>query len=178
MQGGRSPDGRFEVRVALVPGREPSDYAIQVHFAKQAKRLFTLEDIGGYLDYPTAVERCRALWHASGEFVVVTDQGTRHSREIYVLAVSPEGVKPLLIPNFIQNALGRVNATAIDHTCVSTPVKWVGDDLCLTHHFSANVPEKGRIFYTCDVVLHLDHWPNMVPDLKLKHVSSPTPENG
>src|SRR6188472_1896094 len=81
MEGGRSPDGSYEVRISRAL-REPSDYAIQLHRAAVAKPFFTFEGTGGIHQFDMAVSRCRAIWHPSGRFVVVTDQGTKHSQEI------------------------------------------------------------------------------------------------
>jgi hypothetical protein len=139
MEGGRSPSGSYEVRIARQAAKDPSDYGIHIHStAAAAKPIFTLDGIGGLLRYPAALERCRALWHASNQFVAVTDQATRHSRELYILAVSPDGAKRLELPDYIQNALGRVNATSVDFACVSNPKRWDGDDLVVEFYFTAN----------------------------------------
>lgn len=181
VDGGRSPDGRYEVRIARHTSPDangvPDTYSIHLHAAKTATPFFTLDSIGGYNRYAAATERCRAFWHQSGRFVVITDQATRHSREIYVLAVSDGRAERLQFPDYVQNALGRVDATEIDLHCVSTPKRWDGDDLLLALYFSVRTPERGRLFYTCDVTLHLSHGAHMAPSIGLKNVSIPTPGN-
>jgi len=174
MEGGRSPNGRYEVRLVRVSNSEPSDYAIHIHAARTGKSLFTLDSIGGYLRYPAAVERCRALWHSSSQFVAVTDQGTRHSRELYVLAIDSDRVERLPFPDYVQNALGRVGATWPDFACVSSPIRWDEDDLVLQFHFTAN----SRHSYTCEVVLHISHGEHSAPSIGLKSVSKPTEQDG
>src|SRR5262245_33396239 len=92
VEGGLSPDGRFEVRIAREPSRDPSDYSVHIHAAKAKKPFYTLEGIGGLDRYPDAKQSCRAIWHSSSQFVVITDHGTRHSKEIYLLDVTPNHV--------------------------------------------------------------------------------------
>jgi hypothetical protein len=168
MDGGRSPNGRFEVRIVRDPNSEPSDYAIRIQNSATGKSLFTLDNIGGYLRYSAAVERCHALWHSSSQFVAITDQGTRHSRELYLLAIYPDRVDRLKFPDYIQNALGRVGATEVDFACVSSPIRWEGDDLIVQFHFTAN----DRHSYTCDVILHISHGEHTAPSIGLKSVSN------
>jgi hypothetical protein len=182
MQGGRSPDGRFEVRIVRHansgPDNLPDTYSIHLHAARTAQPFYSLDSIGGYNRYGAAIERCRALWHSSGEFVVITDQATRHSKEIYIVAISNGRAERLDIPDYIQNALGRVGATEIDLHCISTPKAWSGDDLLLTLYFSARPPRGGRHFYTSDVTLHLSHGPNIAPTVGLKSVTVPIEKEG
>jgi hypothetical protein len=110
--------------------------------------------------------------------VVITDQATKHSKEIYILAVSNEGVERLDFPDYVQNALGRIDATEVDLHCISTPKAWAGDDLLLTFYFSARVPATGRHFYTSEVTLHLSHGPNNAPSVGLKKVTAPKEQEG
>jgi len=178
VDGGLSPDKRFEVRIARDPNSDPSDYAIRIHAAKAKKPFYTLRDIGGLDRYPAAKQSCRALWHSSSQFVVFTDHGTRHSKEIYLLDVTPGHVERLQLPDYVQNALGRVNATEIDIHCLSTPKKWTDDDLLLTLFFSTSTLEHGRRFYTCDVTLHITHGQNQAAYVGLAKVTQPKEEEG
>ena len=178
VEGGLSPDGRYEVRIAQVPERDPSDYAIHIHATNAKKPFYTLEGIGGYDRYGGARQSCRAFWHPTGEFVVVTDRGTKHSREIYLLAVTPNDTQRLHVPDYVQNALGRVDATHTDLHCFSTPKNWKDDDLTLELYFSTCAPERGRRFYTFSVVLHLNHGRNQAPYVQLTRVSKPKENEG
>ena len=175
MSGGRSPDGLHEVRIYhLVNADTPEiSYAIRICTAPKRKRLFTISDIGGYLDYGAAIERDRALWHASSKFVVISDHDTRHSREFYVFEVVDGHVDRLQLPDYAQNAFGRVNATSVDFAFVPTPKRWDGDDLVVDLYFTANQ----RRHYNCEVVLHLSHVEGgNSPSIYLKSVSNPTEE--
>jgi len=167
-EGGRSPDGAYEVRIErqATKGQEPVEYGIYVQSVNPQKRIFTLPEIGGYLGYGAAIERDHSYWHGSSRFVAITDQRTRHSRELYVVAIA-DG-KPTVIPqpDFYQNALGRVNAVEIDFSSVVTPQKWDGDDLILQLHLTAN----HRRGYTFEVVLNLTHEKYVAPHMSLKSV--------
>ena len=137
--GGRSPDGAYEVRIARQNmNDEPNGYGVHIHSVKQKKRIFTIPELGGYLEYNAAVERDHSLWHASSGFVAITDQATRHSRELYIVAVSDGTPVLMKQPDFYQNALGRVDAVEIDFSSIVTPKKWDGDDLFLDLQFTAN----------------------------------------
>jgi hypothetical protein len=171
--GGKSPDGQYEVRIARESG-EPSDYGLHIHSTQPAKRIFRIPDTGGYLRFEAAVERDHAYWHPSSRCVAITDQGTRHSRELHIIYIDEGGKASVLgQPDFYQNALGRVGAVKMDFACVVTPQKWDGDDLILGLHFTAN----GRRTYDFEIVLHLSHGPATVPKLQLKSVQK-TKEGG
>ena len=175
MEGGRSPNRHYEVRVSRESDegdrllkRAATSYAIRIHEAGRSKPVHTLAR-WGHLHYSAALERCRALWHSSSQFAVVSDQPARHYQEIYVIDVSTKHVRHLELPDYLQNALGRVNSTEVDFACVSTPKRWEGDDLIVELYFTAN----GRHTYTCDVTLHLYHEQDSTPHMWLKHVTNP-----
>lgn len=173
--GGKSPDGRYEVRVSLEETTyDPLGYGMHIHDLVAGKRVFTFPGTGGYLKFNGAVERNQAYWHSSSRYVAITDQGTRHSRELYV--VSLEGETPVVLeaPDFYQNALGRVGAVHTDFAQVVTPQRWDGDDLILQLYFTANL----RRAYLFEVVLHLDHGPATVPRFQLKSVKQLREEEG
>lgn len=173
-EGGRSPDGAYEVRIKRekVNDEQPSSYGIDVYRAKSKKRVFIL--VGGHVSYEGAVERDHSYWHGSSEFVAITDEVARHSRELYVVDLS-QG-KPVVMqqPDFWQNALGRIDAVAIDFASVVNPKKWEGDDLILEVYFTAN----RRRSYTFEVVLHLSHELQAKPYLILKSVKKLKEEEG
>jgi hypothetical protein len=68
---------------------------------------------------------------------------------MYVLGINPDTVAQLEIPNYVDNALGRVKAVNYDFACVSTPEEWQGDQLRVKLYFTAN----GRHSYRSDVTL-------------------------
>jgi hypothetical protein len=93
---------------------------------------------------------------------------------LYLFAVDSGRAERLELPDYIQNALGRVNAVEIDHARVSTAKRWDGDDLVVDLYFTANQ----RHTYTCEVVLHLTHGGYNAPTVSLKSVSSPIEGGG
>lgn len=174
-EGGLSPDGTYEVRINRQNlNDQPTGYGIHIHSTKPERRIFSLPEIGGYLEYNGAVERDHSYWHGSSRFVAITDQATRHSRELYVVAISNGSPVVLKQPDFYQNALGRVDAVEIDFASVVTPQKWDGDDLILQVHFTAN----HRRGYTFEVVLHLSHGSQTAPRLSLKTVKKLKEDEG
>ena len=173
MNGGRSPNGKYEVRIVKVDA-EPSDYAICVYTVAKESSPFTISGVGGHLIYKTATERNRAFWDPSSRFVAVTDQGTRHTVEIYLLAILPSGIERLSIPDYIQNALGRVDATSVDFACVTTPERWQGDDLVMSLYFTAN----NRRSYKCKITIHVTYEEHSYPRVILKSVSDIEEQEG
>jgi hypothetical protein len=178
VDGGLSPDGRFEVRIAHDPNRDPSDYAIHIHAAQNNTPLYSLKETGGYYRYDAAKQNCRAVWHPSSHFVVISECKHRTSREIYLFEVTATAVTPLRIPDYVQNALGRVNATQIYLHCFSWPKSWTNDDLTLSLLFSATTPELGVHKYACDVNLHLRHGLNAHSYIELTQVTHPKKTEG
>lgn len=173
-EGGRSPDGAYEVRISGVPQTDVPAYDISIYSLKPEKHLFSLPDIGGYLRYSTALERDHAYWHKSSHYVAITDQGTRHSRELYIVDVSGGRSELIKQPDFYQNALGRIDAVEVDFARVVTPQKWDGDDLFLQLYLTANNQRS----YTFEVVLQLIHGPQTAPRLALKSVRKMKEEEG
>lgn len=177
MSGGRSPGGGYEIWMSPTAGTEAGNslerYSIQLRDAARTSSLFTLARVSGSNDveYEVAKERSRALWQPSGRFVAITDQSSRFSRSVYILSVRDGQVEQVRIPDYVQNALGRVKATEIYHDCVSIPKAWSGDELSLTLYFSAlGAPQY---LYSCEVVLRLDQDGKGRPEVLLKSISEP-----
>jgi len=182
LKGGTSPDGKYEV---VVEGRDIADsggtplpdvgygYQIHVRDAKTKKRLFTLPDTGGYLDFAAARDRGSLLWHASGGFVAITEQSSRHGVDTYLVAMNGGRPMELKLPDYVRNALGKVRATEVGMHSISTALKWAGNDLVMDFKFSANAPTEGSRFFKTQVTLTVVHGPQQVPSVKLKAVTPP-----
>ncbi len=157
IEGGRSKDGRFEIRIVQDTNRDergPSDYVFAIYNTHTNKRLVRLDDVGGLLSYDDARQSSRALWNDSSSFVVVTDSGTRHSTEIYVFNVSDSSAQRIQLPDYLQNALGQVGATEAGIVCGSMLERWDGNRLHLTLTFDVwRSPNEPRVIYTCQVTL-------------------------
>ena len=177
MSGGRSPGGGYEIWMSPTSDPEVGGglkrYDIQLRAAARASSIFTLTPINGPndMEYEAAKERTRALWHPSGRFVAITDQSSRFSRNVYILSVQDGSAKQLPIPDYVQNALGRIKATEIYRDSISIPKAWSGEDLSLTLYFSAVGAQQ--YLYSCEVVLRLDRDDDGGPAVRLKSVSEP-----
>lgn len=176
MPDGRSSDGQIEVRVFREAKSDDaaSDYSVRICSVGGTTAPFLVADIGGHLDYTSAIDRDRAFWHGSSQFVAITDQGTRHSVELSLFAIIEGKVERLNLPDYVQNALGRAHAAETDFACVSTVKRWDGDDLVLDLYFTAN----RRHSYSCEVVLHLYHGGYTAPSVRLKSVSDLKEDEG
>ena len=172
VEGGRSPDGRYDVRLVRTPNydsnKDGSEYLFHVTAKNSKKPLLKLGG-SGFRPYTSAQKYCKALWDKSSRFVAILDHDTKHSTNTHVIVVTPSRATKLGIPEYVQNALGRVDATEVDFACVSIPKQWDGDDLILQLYFTAN----GRQSYTCDVTLRVSHEERSTPSLGLKAVTQP-----
>lgn len=178
LAGGLSPDKRFEVRIANRGDNDESSYAIQIHAAKRQKPFYTLEEIGGFLRFAFAKEDCRAVWHPSGDFVAVTDRGTRHSREIYLFEVSADRARRLPQPDYVRKALSRVGAKEVGLHSIATPKGWQGDNFLLDYYFTVDWPERGRRGYTCDVTLKVTSGRKQRTSVSLARITQPKESEG
>ncbi len=139
--GGGSPDGRFEVRLIQDTAGAPSSYAVAIVDNVTRRVVKEVVPSGGYFSYAEARKDAeergsgrivRALWHPGSGVVALTDAGSAHSRELYIYEVSDGGATRMEMPDYRQNALGRVDATALADTAFVELRAWDGDVLhCL-----------------------------------------------
>jgi hypothetical protein len=91
-----------------------------------------------------------ALWHRGSRLVAVTDGGTKTSKELYVyeLREADAGVvstvERVALPDYEQNALRRVGATAIFKGSSMTPTRWVDAVLESSLAYDALRQQGGR----------------------------------
>ena len=176
VQGGESPDGRFQVRIYKTGDEgNPSNYNYAVVDAKTGKIIQKLQEGGGIAMYEGAETMSRVIWHRSGSFFALTDHGTRHSIEMYVYEIAPPNVALLKTQDYFQNALGRVGATSVYATSVVQPLRWDKDDLICDLVYDSYAPTGGRSpQYTTEFTLHLEHGPNTASNLMFTKMSAPT----
>ncbi len=177
IQGGRSKDVRFEIRIVQDTKRDdrgPSDYVFAIYSTRTNKRLVRLDDVGGRLSYDDARQSSRALWNDSGSFAAVTDSGTRHSTEIYVFNVSDSSAQRIQLPDYLQNALGRVGATEAGIVCGSMLERWDGNKLHLSLRFDVRRSrDEPRVLYSCHVTIAFE----ATNAARLAEVTKPKPVN-
>jgi hypothetical protein len=178
VEGGSSPDGRYEVRIYKT-GEEgdPSNYYYAVVNAKTGKIVQKMNEGGGFAVYEGALGMSHVLWHSSGDFFALTDHGTRHSMEMYVYQVAPPQVTLLKTQDYFQNALGRVGATSVYATSVVKPLRWNKDDLICDLFFDTH-KDKGRgPEYTTEFTLELQHGANLGSNLMFVSMNPPVSQD-
>ena len=175
VNGGTSPDGRYEIRIFETSGRDPSNYFYGVVDTKSGKLIKQLDEGGGYAVYEGAKETGKVLWHPSSRFFALTDHGSRHSMDLYIYEISRSQVTLIQTPNYFQNALGRVGSTEGYLIEIVTPISWDKDFLTCTMDFDAYLPNnQGRSpTYTTRFKLELLHGPNQASELLLKGMTDP-----
>jgi hypothetical protein len=170
--GGTSPDGRYEVRIVKTLD-SPSDYRYELVEIATKRSIKTLGPMGGYYDYAFQSKNALVRWHASSRFFAVTDRGTSHSQELYVFEVTERDVVRLTLPDYQQNALGRVDAVATNLTSVTEPLAWNGDMLTCRLTFDITSPAAGRAAYTVGFALRLWHGPASATWISLGSMGRP-----
>jgi len=153
VEGGRSKNGLYEVRIVQDPGGNDLEYTYAIYDTRSGKRLAQLGDVGGYFKYEQAIHHSNALWNDSSSFVAIADSYSRHSVQIYIFHVLDTSCDPLTVADFVQNALGRVDATETALRCHSSPERWDGNQLHVFLDFDVEHTTRGRVRYNCEAVL-------------------------
>ncbi len=181
VQGGLSPDGRYEVRIFKTgpddDSGNPSNYYYAVVNARSEKIVQKLAEGGGFCVYEGAQNMSHVLWHNTGKFFALTDHGTRHSMEMYVYEVAPPKVILLTTQDYCQNALGRVGATEVYATTVVKPLRWNKDDLICNYTFDTRTKDGRGPTYEVEFTLHLQHEPNIASNLMFVDMKTPNSQD-
>ena len=170
IEGGRSKDGRFEVRIVDDGSSDISDYLFTIYDTRSKKSLIKLRDVGGYHRYDAASQEAKALWNDASSFVALTDSDSRHTERLYIFHVTDSSARRLDIPDFKQNALGRVDATESDLHSHHIPNRWDGNQLHVIFIFAVAHATRGRIHYECEAVLECAHLDSFA---RLRRVTQP-----
>jgi hypothetical protein len=172
----QTPTGPYEVCIsAETPTEKDAGYSIVFRERATQKLLGKGETGGGYTTPEIAARTAKVLWHASGQFVAFNDRTTKHTSELQIYSLLESQPVKLEYSDYIQNALGRVDAVQTGLHCISTPVEWIDDNLTVKLYFSVDQKETGRSFYETIVTFCIDHGPNEAP--RLRFVSIQTPRN-
>ncbi|OYW73258.1 MAG: hypothetical protein B7Z37_22155 [Verrucomicrobia bacterium 12-59-8] len=153
VEGGRSKNGLYEVRIVQDPDGNDLEYTYAIYDTRSGKRLAQLGDVGGCFKYEQAIHQSNALWNDSSSFVALADSDSRHTVQIYIFHVSDTSCDRLIVADFVQNSLGRVDATEIDLRCHSSPERWDGNQLHVILTFGVAHATRGRVCYNCEAVL-------------------------
>lgn len=167
--------GPYEVCIsAPSPDFGDGGYTLSFRERESQKVIGATETLGGTFKPSVAAETMKVLWHPSGEFVVFTDRGTKHTSTLYVYSLRNGKPAKLEYQDYVQNALGRVGAVDNGNQCVSTLLSWTNDELAVKLNFSVDDVKTGRHFHETVVKLRLNHGPNTEPRLSLLSVGKPT----
>ncbi|MBK1884639.1 hypothetical protein JIN85_19640 [Luteolibacter pohnpeiensis] len=173
IDGGRSADGRLEVRFARTPNYDPykdgSEYNFQLQSNEPRRVLLTINGCG-FRNYNISKGLCNVIWSKSGRFVAICERDSRHTTQIYIVGVRDSEAWQLEFPDYVQNALGRVDATAVDFACITKLDHWDNDKLYIELNFTAN----GRKNYTCMVTLQCVLEDHSSPRIGPMTVAQPT----
>ena len=137
--GGKSPDGRYEVRILKDDSRDPSNYSYRVVDTSNEKLVKKLDETGGFCEYEGAIQTSKVLWNSSSTLFGLTDHGTRHSMDLYIFNVQRSGVSEIKIPDYTKEGLSLVGATECYGTSVVTLKEWNGDALTCAFAFDAEI---------------------------------------
>jgi hypothetical protein len=174
--GGRSPDNRFQLRIVQTNKRDPSNYVLTIVETPSGRAVKELAQSGGAFQFGDATKIVKALWHSGGRVVAFTDAGTQHSRELYLYEVTDSDAVQLKVPDYVQNALGRIGATSIAGVSVTELQGWDGDRLRCMLTFDAVVPlrQGGRSStFQVPFVLGLSHGAHEKSRIVLENVGRP-----
>ena len=174
--GGKSPDGKYQIRIYKTESENPSNYFFGVFDTKTHQLLKQLSEGGGFARYEGALELSTVIWHSSGHFFALTDHGTRHSMEMYIYGITGNEVTLIQQPDYYQNALGRVDATEGYLTVVVKPLQWKQDDLACNLIYDARTKESSRDMYSVDFTLRLRHGDSQSPALEFARMGRPKPQ--
>jgi hypothetical protein len=166
--------GLYEVCVQA-ESADDRDGAYAIAFRRKGtdEIVGTSEAMGGYTNPRIAANSALVLWHGSGEIVAFTDRRIKHPKALYIYSVSDYGVTRLNFLDYVQNALGRVDAVSVGLHCISTPLAWWDDDLTVEFHVSVDRAESERRFYKSSIVLRLERHPSSSPRIRLVSVTKP-----
>ncbi len=167
----QSSDGNYQIKPELnvdVPSNLKL-FRIALFDARQNKKIYS---ISAQYDIPHGSDWI-TMWHPSLPIVAVNVADARRFGHIELYSVIHGKVEKLIVPDYLQNALGRVNAVGTDNTAFSKLRSWHNNNLTLELLFNARNETNGEFqgFYSCNVVLRvLDDDP---PFVQLLSVSKP-----
>jgi hypothetical protein len=167
--GGRSPDGRYELRVGGLSA-DSEGYHFALVDAANGRQIGTAEVGGGHCDLAGASATAKVLWHPANTFIALTDAGSRHSQELYVFAVSARGLKQVKIPEAVPVGIKREDGTKeaeLSNGDFCEPLRWEKDRLVVEVSFKTN----DRRGYSCEVILQLQRHRHAAPTMRLGKVT-------
>jgi hypothetical protein len=156
--GGKSPDGRYEVRIYETgTSDDPSNYSYGVFDTTKGKLIAKLNEGGGFCDYQGTIEMTKVLWNSTGDAFALVDHGTRHSMDLYVNVIRGSGVRQIQVPDYLKDGLSLVGATEDYLTSVVTLLGWKGNSLTCAFTFDAMMNAGRSPFYDTKFTITIKH---------------------
>jgi len=158
--GGKSPNGRYEVRIYKSGGpddSDPSNYSYGVLDTRNGKVLQNLNEGGGFCDYQGAIEMAKVLWNSAGDVFALIDHGTRHSMELYIYNVKSSSISEVKVPDYLKEGLSLVGANQCYGTSVVKLGTWKGDTLACSFIFDAETDAGRSPFYDTTFTITVQH---------------------
>ena len=106
-------------------GDEPSMDAVVIFRLKPSGKKIGSFEIGGYSSY------AELLWSPDGKYAALQTHFSRHTMEVVVFRVNPEGIQQVKIQDYTQNIYGRVGVLHGGRGFVDKPLKWLSPDRLL-----------------------------------------------
>lgn len=168
ISGGRSPNGRYEVRVSG-KDEESLGYCFTLFDRKRGRTIWeSAEVLGQFCDLRGASAIDKARWNSAGSSVAVTDHSSRHSMELYVFTIMSGKLRPVKTPDAVPFAMedeadGRPGSIAGD---VWEPLRWNGDTL-----IARVIAQLNYRWCACEATLKLEHYRYGPPRMRLVRVT-------
>ena len=160
IEGGKSPDGKYEVRVFKTSQREPSDYFYGLVESSSGRVIKQIDDGASYCTYEAMVnfpENAHISWNKTSDLFALTDHGGRHSMDLYLYEVGPTSVKKIDTPDYLKRGLSVVGLKKCYLVSVAKGIEWNGDVLKCSLAFDGDLPNgEGRSdLYTTDFYIEI-----------------------
>jgi hypothetical protein len=165
VEGGTSADGRYELRR---PSSPTPDFVrlVEARTGAELSRMPLARPRLPDSDAPP----CVAVWHPAGQWFALLDHEHRMSTSLALYAVHQGKAVRLNVPDYVQNALGRVDATEATLPCESKAGLWNGDDLSVILIFNAPNREGKWVLHNAVANLRVVPKEGKLPEVKLEGV--------
>jgi|GEM_PF-5356729 len=165
VEGGVSPDGRFR----LVRPASPVPAWVRVEESSTAAEIARLPLARVRLPDADAPP-CVAIWHPGGQWFALLDHEHKLSTSLSIYALHDGKAVRLTVPDYVQNALGRVDATEATLPCMSKAGLWNENALSVILVFNAPDRDGKWVMHNAVANLRVVAKEGRLPEVKLDAV--------
>ena len=180
--GGKSPDGKYEVRVFQTSQREPSDYFYGVVEIASGKVIKQIDDGASYCSYKAVANNpgvSQVLWNQKSDLFALMDHGGRHNEDLYLYKVNTNSVTKIETPDYLKNALSLAGFKHCYLISVAKVTGWEGNTLKCNLAFDGIPPGGGRSgVYTTDFLVEITNRQGVKPSAVLTKMKPPLEGGG